>query len=59
MLWFMLWDSTAVVLHLVEKPTEMVFGFNFDGRGLGKSLWEPDAYFGSNPNYLKDIDALF
>ena len=46
---------------LVERLTELrVAVFTFDGRGHGKSAdGQPDAYFASAEDYLRDIDALF
>ncbi|MFC0654675.1 alpha/beta hydrolase [Mongoliitalea lutea] len=46
--------------HLAEKlVNEGVSVFTFDGRGHGKSVSKPTAFFERYEDYLKDIDALY
>jgi alpha-beta hydrolase superfamily lysophospholipase len=54
-------EHSGRYMPLVERLTELgVAVFTFDGRGHGKSVdGEPDAYFASAEDYLRDIDALF
>lgn len=53
-------EHSSRYLHVAEKLVEAgVSVFTFDGRGHGKSVPKPTAYFASYKDYLKDIDALF
>ncbi|UJP64583.1 alpha/beta hydrolase [Mongoliitalea daihaiensis] len=53
-------EHSSRYLHVAEKMVETgVSVFTFDGRGHGKSVPLPTAYFDSYKDYLKDIDALY
>lgn len=54
-------EHSSRYAELAERlVNEHVSVFTFDGRGHGKSvIGKPTAFFESNEDYLKDIDALF
>ncbi|MGY6522726.1 MAG: alpha/beta hydrolase [Mongoliitalea sp.] len=53
-------EHSSRYVHVAEKLVEEgVSVFTFDGRGHGKSVSKPTAYFANYKDYLKDIDAMY
>lgn len=53
-------EHSSRYLHVAEALVKQEIAvFTFDGRGHGKSVPTPTAYFASYQDYLKDIDALY